>query len=568
MICNKIRKPLSLVFSFIVTFMAVTCQIMPCMVFAEALPDPSLIEVPLWTVIEGGSDEVVEQIVKPPFLFSSEIDSMFALNAVAKEHYWNETKATINQKIADGTLSSSDIGTVLYYEIDGQRVPVGIKHSILYGDSMFFLTDDLAYKIQSEQLQSEQAILDAVEDYWTRVIVSDIEPFQNAVASLNNWVTSVHASTSSVVQKIVNETLWNAFGISQSTPLASFYETGEYGTARFQGRNYVQSIPVNSISNYTDFIVIKYECSYPAYLVQYIRFYAHSVNDVDPHIYRSIAGTWGRASDYGGFIATEGIKEITLSQARAESLGLTFSGAAPIDITDLFPNWDLIVSLPDVAPSIQPGIRYNVGAIEGAVDDIAELAQSAIDANSDSQGNPEYNPGDYPVIDPDELPDVLPAAYPLPLPVEFPQDFPDPDPWIDSESNPFPDPVPDSGGDGPGGDGPGGDDSGGDDPGGDDPGGDEPPLPPELILPVLGGLFPFCIPQDVYNTIRVFNSTADEPIWDIPLNLSVGSRQLTNTNLHIDLTQNGLDTFFSVLRAVQIIVFIIGLAVFTKQFIF
>lgn len=80
-----------------------------------------------------------------------------------------------------------------------------------------------------------------------------------------------------------------------------------------------------------------------------------------------------------------------------------------------------------------------------------------------------------------------------------------------------------------------------------------------LKMPDISGVFPFCIPFDVANMLQLFSSEAAAPVFDWPLLLPDG----TVTTLNIDLS--GLDPVAGVIRTVETVGFVVGLALGTRK---
>lgn len=71
--------------------------------------------------------------------------------------------------------------------------------------------------------------------------------------------------------------------------------------------------------------------------------------------------------------------------------------------------------------------------------------------------------------------------------------------------------------------------------------------------------FPFSIPFDLYNAMALFNVGTVTPVFDIQLN----DKLLGHNLIKVDMTK--YDKYFSVIRSIELILFIIGLALLTRQ---
>lgn len=531
------------------TFLLIQSSLYPLVnVYAMADPSPSISPSSLWTVIDGGASDLVETLIQNPVLVFMELQNSLALGAVAHEAYWDDVNAEINKKINDGTLSASDVGTVWYKEVNGQQIPYAIVSSTFYGCNEYLLTDELAQKIIDEQLETDAEIQEAVNEYWESVVISDVQPFISLANNIDNWVVSFTGTTNSILQDTIN--FYSGF-FNGSTADGATNANIEFPSAKnwcdtYNSYSYLSSLNVYGYNEDNYYYCI---CRYPnpnvadkisARILRIdkntfagrFEFSGSNVVNQSDGPSTSNKNTYYLNPCYRNFDITGSIYGVNQSFNLTADEVYNLLGLDP----DLLPNPDywfqpLIVLAPDLAPLRTPGVNYNVGDVADFDDALALEAQNVLDLNPE--------PITYPVLDPDVYPDQPVGKT-----------------WEELDPNNYPTPNPNPGG--------------GDDPGGDVPGGGDEPEEerPELRLPVLGSLFPFCIPLDIYNCVRALNTTSREPIWDIPLNITISGHSLVNTSLHIDLTQNGLDGLFSALRVIQVLVFIIGLGLFTKRFIF
>ena len=89
----------------------------------------------------------------------------------------------------------------------------------------------------------------------------------------------------------------------------------------------------------------------------------------------------------------------------------------------------------------------------------------------------------------------------------------------------------------------------------------------DINFPDLKGLFPFCIPFDLYNGLSSIITDDAEPIWTIPIYLEIQNHVIVDTQLVIDLTIWDLDAFWLIVRSVILVVFFILLAMFTLRIV-
>ena len=89
----------------------------------------------------------------------------------------------------------------------------------------------------------------------------------------------------------------------------------------------------------------------------------------------------------------------------------------------------------------------------------------------------------------------------------------------------------------------------------------------DIYIPDFTNAFPFCIPFDIINGIRGFTSQEQLPIWTIPVKFSLNGQSIVDTSIVIDLTQWEMGLFWPILRGCLLIIFIIGLCIFTIKLI-
>ena len=224
-------------------------------------------------------------------------------------------------------------------------------------------------------------------------------------------------------------------------------------------------------------------------------------------------------------------------------------------------------SLPFTFPgrSLSPGL-YDAGTVsDDFVKPIKDFINDEFDDNMPGYADGADDEGHVP----DYRDDTVPVSYnSVPTPTILPIDLP----LV----------PPDDPGDDP--------DDPGDDP--DDPGDDRPEYPSDnpvqpgepmnvpsvswngmqldiddIYIPDFTNAFPFCIPFDIINGIRGFTSQEQAPIWTIPVKFSLNGQSIVDTSIVIDLTQWEMGLFWPILRGCLLIIFIIGLCIFTIKLI-
>ena len=86
--------------------------------------------------------------------------------------------------------------------------------------------------------------------------------------------------------------------------------------------------------------------------------------------------------------------------------------------------------------------------------------------------------------------------------------------------------------------------------------------PEDLVLPAsLTDLFPFCIPKDIYDLVTVFNAEPEAPhfVFDVPF-------PYMEEPWHIDIDFAVWDSVALVLRRLELLLFVVGLAMATRNY--
>jgi hypothetical protein len=194
---------------------------------------------------------------------------------------------------------------------------------------------------------------------------------------------------------------------------------------------------------------------------------------------------------------------------------------------------------PNVSPCVIGGNHYNLGDIKGVNDGIVGAIGQAID-------NGTLNPN----IDPSTLPNILPGIIPTP-PLINPLPIVDPKPYIPSPSDPDAPSVP------------------------DEPTEPDTPIDPinsdsweNINLKDMTTLFPFCIPFDILEGLKLLKAEPKNPIWEIPIKIDYANTTLIDYTLVIDLTSYDFNRIWNVLRTTEVLCFCIGLGLVTKKFIY
>ena len=509
-------------------------------VYAMADPDP-LIQGALFTVIEGGADTtqetIINNVVRSPFIFGSEIDSGFALESVAKAHYWDEMNATIRYKIQAGTLTNDDVGYVYYKQVNGENIPVAVVHSSVFGANEYLITEELAQKIIDEQLTDDAEVQQAVLDYWERVYISDTEPFIEMASDIKNWTFKWTNEMSETAKEVFD----NIFGQNLQDPASSFFEDGTWITCITPyDQVYRYSVGDSYINPEFDYVVIhcadignEREGYYLWYYdPDWMTYYYQRITDITPY------------QDYFQFKnVTPGFKTITVSFERYNEMMDPNLWPRQIGFTELFPNWDGLARMnPNPVQITAYQGLLNVDDATEAVEALALAAETAPQPNPD--GIPTFNP------DPEYIPEMEPLRNPEPIINPGVNKYP--------SINPGGAITPPSGGGNSG-------DGGGGDNGDDDR--------PELRIPDLLGLFPFCIPFDIKNAITLFSDGGDwtqpeAPTFDIPFNIDYGGRNIVSYTFHLDLSDYDIWVALGYIRMVEVIAFIIILAIATSRVLF
>ena len=351
----------------------------------------------------------------------------------------------------------------------------------------------------------------------------------NAISNLA-WIYLEDPKTNGVNDEFVDRAR-EALGLKRSSPIW----TGGLYFAYLDSRDrwdYYGNMPSGTFGH------IAYKCFYP--------------NAVNP--YWTCQGYYYQPNYQGSLVEYRGQKGYQLShQTRAipyswgditTSCRYPYVGSFNSEEPDFIPLTTVTVPsvYKDLPRPFHPNKLYKGDDVDGYNNTMDDKAKDFVDDNSDDifSGNDPNNPDG-------ELPVIVPAS--------------------DVENIPTLEPFNPGGGDTPGG-------------GGNTPvNPDKPVINPsvsadgisldldDINFPDLKGLFPFCIPFDLYNGLQSFAIDEESPIWTIPIHIEIQGNVIVDTQIVIDLTQWDLGIFWVVLRSVILVVFIILLAVFTIRIV-
>lgn len=155
--------------------------------------------------------------------------------------------------------------------------------------------------------------------------------------------------------------------------------------------------------------------------------------------------------------------------------------------------------------------------------------------------NPEINPNYSPEIAPSYIQELIQQLQKQPDPNPNPNPNPNPDP------NPDPDP--------------------------DNPDPDNPdPTPEEEVSPYkadLREIFPFCIPFDLIHLFKVFDAEPEAPVFKFPLDLELDNpwtdEKVVDYHHEFEFDFSDYEDLIKLLRIIQIVAFITGLMMITRQ---
>lgn len=224
--------------------------------------------------------------------------------------------------------------------------------------------------------------------------------------------------------------------------------------------------------------------------------------------------------------------------------------------TDLKNDYDNNTSpnLPSIA--VPPIIRVPT------LDEIKELLQQGSDdeenrptyvtnfiTNHTVQPTPEPEPTKKPEVNPNPGGGTDPD--PNPTPNTTPAVNPDPGGGTDPDPNPDPNPNPDP----------------------DNPDPDNPdPTPEEEASPYKADLrevFPFCIPFDLIHLFKVFDAEPEAPVFKFPLDLELDNpwtgEKVVDYHHEFEFDFSDYEDLIKLLRIIQIVAFITGLMMITRQ---
>lgn len=222
--------------------------------------------------------------------------------------------------------------------------------------------------------------------------------------------------------------------------------------------------------------------------------------------------------------------------------------------TDLKDDYDNNTSPDFPSIAVLPIIRVPT------LDEIKELLQQGSD---DEENRPTYVTNfitnhtvqPTPEPEPTESPDAKPTPTIAVAPVPGGKDDPDTSPAPSTTPAVNPDP--------------GGDGGGGTDPDNPDP---TDPTPEEEASPYkadLREIFPFCIPFDLIHLFKVFDAEPEAPVFKFPLDLELDNpwtdEKVVDYHHEFEFDFSDYEDLIKLLRIIQIVAFITGLMMITRQ---
>ena len=584
-----VKRLSAFVLSLIIFVSSVFCQYCTAVVSAAEVGAIVAVDLIVELAVTGG---IVAGIMRGAQILQGEIDSGYGFGSAGLDDYANSVNQQLIDGVNDGRISNSQAGTVK--KLSG--VPVEIVCPV-YGVYQFLCTNELCNKIRMENPQTEEAVKQIVSSYWSSVNILDQQAFEEIASDPKNWVTNLD-QLNTTGHAIVAQSVFESYGEILSEPDQTFFDTGLWATASIgSNSNYRNSINPGVISSYNDFCIVRYPSIYTANnrAITGFALYGHLNTQVDTALYDRITAFWAYDDQLHWVNYTSGLRSITIDAEKANELGFGSNAIAPITLSldELFPNWgdmwgiEATDALNLIDWCLGDSRFWNTDIIDLAVDEIADAVDAKVETGEDAGA-----------VD-------VPLDFPIDIPIEgvgdvaFPgtdteEDFDDPpayprtDEWADVDTTDWPtfDPDPE-------------------DPDPEDPdnpsGGDAPELP-QLRIPVLLTLFPFCIPFDIKRSIEWFgnagnssslannsvseqyntgvynnmsaseaeeiNGNGMEPVFAIPLNIGVSGRPVLQATVVLDLTEYGIPVLVQYLKTVQMIAWIIVLCWGTYKVIY
>ena len=548
-----VKRLSAFVLSLIIFVSSVFCQYCTAVVSAAEVGAIVAVDLVLELAITGG---IVAGIIKSAEILQGEISSGTAFGSDGLDEYALNVNGTIIDGVADGTITNAQAGTV--NKVSG--VPVEIICPF-YGIYQFLCTNELCNKIKTSNPQSEAAVKEIVNAYWSSVNVLDQRTFEEIAADPHNWITSLDAlNYDSIGMTITSESIFDTYGDAVSEPDSAFFTTGKYCHAIQGNWNSDYNITVAQVESCNDFVFLKYYSTFNNTMYLTFGLYGHLTDETDPNKYTLLKSNLISRAGNATCNPINGVSSLTLSDELVDTLGFTYNTmVTPLDMASIIDNWGQTrgIEATDAIDLIDwcwgDSRFWNTDILDLAIDTIADAVDVQIDTGDDA------------VTD-------IPITLPVDIPVEgvdipFPgtdteEDFDDPlvyprtDEWLDVDTDVYPPsgPSPD-------------DPDDPDDP--DNPSGGDPPELPPVNIPALLGLFPFCIPFDIKKAIEWFETDdGSDPVFYIPIDINLSGRQIIDYDLEINLTQHGIRTVVIFLKSAQVVAYVIVLGYATSKVIY
>lgn len=561
------KRFLSFIFALIIISSFVLCQFYA--VYAaevEVIETVAVTVGSLYSAVQSGEAvPVVSEFFKKAVVFSSEVRNNYFMPPSTVDTFYDKYMISLDERIQAGDLLESDIGNIKY--IGGQ--PVSFDCPTL-GCYAFFCNQAIADRIDAYVGQKNISVVASIVDgYWDEESYRVRRPnFNLMLSNPDNWQCCFDITGSDAVSI---QAFWDTFGKSLQDPSLEFYQTGVWAHCFTSNWSYDLAVSSQYAVQGNEYLVLKcpdYQAAtVPAYPFGVALFY------YDP--------SWGdfaykRLTQFYTFYGRENVsaqavnnlQSLTISKSRLDEI-MYYNGGDCIAMSDLFPESAL-----DIIEGANTGVLnpadewWNTRDWEDVVDAIGDAVAESVGAGAT----------DIPL----DIPDVI-TADDLPVTDFADDDFVDTtgiiavDDETDMPDIPSVNPDP------------------------DDPSDERPDLP-QLKIPVLLTLFPFCIPFDIkrsiewfgnsgnnsssnnnsvseqYNTgvynnmstyeVEEINGNGMEPVFAIPLNIGVSGRPVLQSTVVLDLTEYGIPVLVQYLKTVQIIAWIIVLCWGTYKVIY
>lgn len=530
-----VKRSFALFYAFIITsFFVISQYNIAFAAEAGAIETVAVTVGSLYSAIKSGEAAyVLTDFFEKAVVFASEVRTSRFVPSDTVSEFYNSYMVSLDEKIEAGDLLEADIGEVLY--IGGK--PVAFTCPTL-GCYAFFCNKEIAERIDNYSAQKTIGNVRAlVEEYWEDDFYRIRRPnFDILVADPDNWRCCFDISGT---DGIAIESFWDVFGVSLSQPDDDFFHTGKYCEIDYKTYWWPLSVNTSTLTSYNDFFCINVLDSEKG--VTYNTLYGHENSQVSPSIYHPMSSTQSYNSRINGFRNVNNLRSVTLSLTRWREVEFPILNNSPyffpdIDLSVLFPQFGDVIEGANVGVLNPVDEWWKARDFEDAVDLLSDAAAEAV-----AEGATDV---------PMDIPDVI-TEDDLPI-----TDWADAEDFVDTtgviavdDETDFPD-VPVNPGPSP------------------DPEGPEDPDIPELHVPLLLTLFPFCIPFDIKAAIEWFGEDNSDPIFSIPIVVNMSGRQIVNSSLVINLTEYGIDVLCGYLKTIQIIVYVIVLGYATAKVIY